>query len=138
MKPEIKKAHMRAACDYAALSKCTRRKVGCVLVKNENPISFGYNGTPPQWNNECEDCNGNTLPEVRHAEFNAIIKLAKYTGGAQGSSLFVTTAPCFDCAELIAAAGIVEVYYTETYRTTEGIEYLEKHKIYVEQISDLS
>jgi dCMP deaminase len=74
-----------------------------------------------------------TKPEVLHAETNAIAKLAKSTESGDGAKLFVTHAPCLDCAKLVYQSGINSVYYRNSYRSTAGIEFLEKCGIKVEQ-----
>ncbi len=117
---------MKVAHIYAGLSYCQRRKVGAVIVKDDRIISIGFNGTPPGWPNICEDENNVTLPEVFHAEANAIAKLAKSVESGSGASMFVTTVPCMDCAKLVVQSGIKEIYYSEHYRKTDGLEFLEK------------
>jgi dCMP deaminase len=37
------------------MSYAVRLKVGSVLVKDDNIISYGWNGTPKGWDNNCED-----------------------------------------------------------------------------------
>jgi dCMP deaminase len=128
------KAHMGAAYIYAALSYCNRRQVGCVIVKDNRIISIGYNGTPAGEDNRCEDDNDSTKSTVIHAEDNAIRKI-KDTETGEGCILFVTTAPCPSCAEIIVNFGIKHVIYDDVYRLTDGIEYLKKHGVVVEQIT---
>lgn len=132
--PRMKAAHMKVAEVYAELSYAKRRKVGCVIVKNETIIAIGYNGTPVGWDNACEDENGNTKPEVIHAEQNAIDKITKSSMSSVGAYLFVTTAPCIDCAKRILGSGIKNVYYRDTYRNTEGIDFLKKAGVEVEML----
>lgn len=123
--------------DYASRasqeSYCQRRKVGAVIVKNGTPIAVGWNGTPSGEPNKCEADDGTTLPHVVHAEDNALRKLTRGAESGQGATLYVTTAPCANCASRIADAGIVAVYYSESYSCTGGIEYLERHGIKVEK-----
>lgn len=127
--------HMKTAYLYADLSYCKRRKVGCVIVKEDRIISIGYNGTPKGWQNICEDENGNTLPHVFHAETNAISKLAKSSESSEGCSIFITDSPCIDCAKLIFQSGFKEVFYNDEYRNTDGIAFLKKCKIPVYKIN---
>ena len=138
MKYKHKIAHMNAAYIYANCSYAIRRKVGALIVKDDRILSVGYNGTPEGWPNECEDVlpDGTlvTKPEVLHAESNAIAKVAKDSGGANGSALFVTLSPCIECAKLIYQSGIKEVYYSEEYRLLDGVEFLKKCGIKVEKI----
>lgn len=144
MKAKFVRAHMRAAEEYSRLSSAVRLKVGCVIVKNDTIIGIGYNGMPSGWTNVCEyaveDANGverlTTKPEVLHAESNALMKVARSTNSSDGATLFVTHAPCIDCAKLIHQAGIKEVFYKEEYRCRSGIEFLEKCGISVKQAGE--
>ena len=75
-----------------------------------------------------------TKPEVLHAETNAIAKLAKSTESGMGATMFITHAPCLDCAKLIYQSGINHVLYRNSYRSDAGIEFLEKAQVKVEQM----
>jgi len=119
---------------WAENSHCKRNKVGCLIVKDRRIISDGYNGTPSGFNNECEDCNNTTLPTVLHAEANAITKLAKSTNTSEGSTLYVTLSPCFDCAKLIIQSGIKRIVYSETYRNTDSFELFREANIEIIKI----
>ena len=159
MKQKYIDAHMKAAEVYAELSSAVRLKVGCVVVKDNTIIGIGYNGMPSGWTNECEHeeftyderdtflsadwkfdeitkrySRLRTKSEVLHAETNAIAKIARSTNSSDGASLFVTHAPCIDCAKIIHQAGINSVYYRNTYRSTTGLDFLEKCDIHVEKV----
>ena len=164
MKDKMKLAHMRTAFNYAACSSAVRLQVGSIIVKDDAIISIGYNGQPSGWDNVCEereymssDAGGwldpdeiesqwpfvaedqlryrlKTKETVLHAESNAISKLAKLNGGAQGSAIFITHCPCLDCAKTIYQAGITEVYYAQSYRDTIGADFLIKCGLTVEQV----
>ncbi len=125
---------MQVAYQFSKLSYAERRKVGCIIVKDHQVISFGYNGMPHGFDNTCEIDN-TTKPEVLHAESNAIMKVAKSTMSCEGAELFTTTCPCFGCAKLIIQAGISKVYYTEDYRDMGGVELLQRAGIIVEQVN---
>ena len=75
-----------------------------------------------------------TKPEVLHAETNAIAKLAKSTESGMGATLFITHAPCLDCAKLIYQSGINSVLYRNSYRSDDGIKFLQKASVWVEKI----
>ena len=149
MKEKFRNAYMKTAETFAELSSARRLHVGAIVVKDDRIISIGYNGMPSGWDNNCEDeiyCedgewsrqmlpkdsnkwvryNLKTKPEVLHAETNAIAKLAKSNESGDGAVLFVTHAPCLDCAKIIHQAGIKEVYYKNNYRTEEGVYFLVK------------
>jgi dCMP deaminase len=156
--------YMQMAYQTAKLSYAQRRRVGCIIVKDEQIVSYGYNGTPHGFDNRCEEddiryyenpdfaieleeehgytCENGcctkkdaiTKREVLHAESNAITKLAKSTMTSDGADLYTTTAPCFDCAKLIIQAGIKRVYYSEDYRDMSGVELLNKANIEVKEV----
>jgi len=123
--------YLRMASIWAENSYCKRRQVGALIVKEKMIISDGYNGTPCGFENVCEDENGSTKPYVLHAEANAITKIACSSNNSKNSTLYVTAAPCIECAKLIIQAGIKRVVYAEKYRLTDGIELLERAKIEV-------
>ena len=148
---------MKVAETYASLSTAVRLKVGAIVVKDDRIISIGYNGMPAGWDNNCEDkiyCDDGdcleqqlpkesdtwkkyklkTNPEVLHAETNAIAKLARSSESGLDATMFITHAPCLDCAKLIYQTGISTVYYRNTYREINGVEFLLKGGIDVEQI----
>ena len=152
MKQKFVDAHMAAAEVYSKLSSAKRLQVGCVVVKDNTIIGIGYNGMPSGWTNDCEyeveefqteygvgsklvkTGELKTKPEVLHAETNALAKIAKSTNSSEGSSLFVTHAPCLDCAKLIYQSGINSVYYRNSYRDEKGIDFLKHCKVEVSKV----
>jgi len=76
-----------------------------------------------------------TKPEVLHAERNALDKLAKGNESGLGSTMFITHAPCLECAKSIYGAGISQVFYREDYRSEEGIYFLKKCGVNIEKVS---
>ena len=129
---------MDVAESFAKLSSAVRLQVGAIVVKDDRIISIGYNGMPSGWDNCCEEWNGEddwgntilkTKPEVLHAESNAVSKLAKSSESGDGAIMFVTHAPCIDCAKLVYQSGIDTVYYKNDYRSTQGLEFLTKSKV---------
>ncbi|MCI1639887.1 MAG: dCMP deaminase family protein [Bacteroidales bacterium] len=126
--------YMEMAAIWAQNSYCKRRKVGALLVKENMIISDGYNGTPSGFENICEDENGVTKPYVLHAEANAITKVAKSGNSSKGATLYVTAAPCVECAKLIIQAGIKRVVYKDDYRLTDGRDLLSRAGIEIEKI----
>ena len=118
--------YLEMAQVWAKNSYCKRRQVGALIVKDRMIISDGYNGTPPGFENVCEDENGITKPYVLHAEANAISKVAKSGNSSEGATLYVTASPCMECAKLIIQAGIKRVVYMDEYRLLDGIELLRR------------
>ena len=125
---------MQVAYQFAKLSYANRKKVGAVIIKDEQMISFGYNGTPHGFDNNCETHDNKTAKTVLHAESNALMKLTKSTMSSNDSDLYVTMSPCHDCAKLIIQAGVKKVYYAEEYRDSTGIDLLEKAGIPCEEL----
>lgn len=136
MKPKFIRYYMDIAERTAELSTAKRLQVGSIIVKNDRIVSIGYNGTPSGWTNECEDTNFLTKPEVIHAEANAIAKLAKSSESGDGAVMFLTHAPCMDCAKQIYTAGIRKVYYRHSYRSTDGVVFLNNCNLEVEQFNE--
>ena len=128
---------MSIAESVSELSSAKRLQVGCVAVKDDKIISFGYNGTPAGWDNQCEFTNDQqqlvTKPEVIHAEMNCLMKLAKSTESSEGAVLFITHAPCMHCSKAIYQAGIKHVFYKNVYRECDGINFLNQTSTTVEQ-----
>ena len=155
----------------AKLSHARRLQVGAVIVKDDTVISYGYNGMPSGWDNNCEDkefmssdAGGwlspeeietqwpfeewvpahsrkmrfrlKTKPEVLHAESNAIAKLAKSSNSGNGADIFITHAPCLDCAKLVFQAGIKRVWFSIAYRDDAGINFLQSSGVEVNKINE--
>jgi dCMP deaminase len=144
MKDKFKRLYMDWAIRVAELSHARRLQVGAVIVKDDTVISYGYNGMPAGWDNNCEFEYINpqtkvaelvTRPEVLHAESNAIAKLARIINSGSGADIFVTHAPCLDCAKLVYQAGIKRVYFGSAYRNDDGLQFLKNSGIDVEQIT---
>jgi len=158
MKQKFIEAYMKTAETFAGLSSAVRLHVGAIVVKDDRIISIGYNGMPSGWENTCEDkiyCDDGdwseqqlpktenlpwlkyklvSKPEVLHAETNAIAKLAKSNESGANATLFVTHAPCLDCAKLVYQSGINNVFYRNSYRSDDGLKFLEKAGVQVTQV----
>lgn len=147
MKKTWDKTFIEIAELFAQHSTCQKRQVGAVLIKNKRIISCGYNGTPsgmPHCNSffksedECKIPAGDgfslhhkfSAKYELHAEQNCIAFAAK-TGIPidDDCTLYVTTAPCTDCAKLIVAAGIKKVVYKYSYKNSDGVEFLREANV---------
>jgi dCMP deaminase len=131
------RAYLKMAVEWAKLSRCKRKQVGALLVREGMIISDGYNGTPSGFPNQCEDDNGETRWYVLHAEANAIMKVAKSHNSARNSTLYLTLSPCKDCSKLIHQAGVKRLVYINGYKDAEGVSFLEDAGVEVVQIDDL-
>lgn len=157
---EKDKAYLKMAQQWATNSYAIRLNVGCLIVKNDQIISDGFNGTPSGMPNVCEyaydditDTSINvttidelhdqelvglrlmTHPYVLHAESNALAKCAKNGVPVAGATLYVTDEPCMECAKLIIQCGIKRVVYARSYRLHQGLELLRQCNIDVEHIA---
>lgn len=118
-------------------SYCIRLKVGAIIVKDGNIISFGYNGTPSGMNNTCEE-NNVTHQHVLHAESNAITKACKSPISTQGATMYMTHSCCVECAKLIIQSGIQKVYYISKYRDDSGVKLLQRAGVEVAQTDTIT
>ena len=165
MKEKFVDAYMDVAERFAELSSARRLHVGAIVVKDDRIISIGYNGMPAGWDNDCENTEYvgsdeqipspdemkrlgftgtdqgwyrlKTKPEVLHAETNAIAKVARSTNSSDGAAMFITHAPCLDCAKLIHQSGIKSVFYKTEYRDTNGVDFLKKCNVEVKNVESL-
>lgn len=128
------KIYLEMAQTWAKNSYCERKKVGCLIVNNRAIISDGYNGSPTGFSNRCE-IDDVTLPYVLHAEANAITKLARGTQSSDGSVLYVTLSPCYECSKLIIQSGIKRVVFNQIYRKMESISFLAEAGIEIIKIN---
>lgn len=135
MKNKHKQAYMKCAEAFAECSVGVRLRVGSVIVKNNRIISCGYNALPEHLDGSLEDENGNTRPEVRHSEKNALMGLVKSNENAIGATLFCTHACCKFCAIDIVDAGITKVVYKNDYRSDEGLKHLINSGVVVEKFN---
>ena len=111
-------------------SVATRHKVGAVVVTPAGMLSIGYNGMPAGLPNECESVwleeeqRYKTNPEVIHAERNAIDKMTREGISTRDALLFVSRAPCFECAKALHNLNLKRVIYFEEHDDMRGIELL--------------
>ena len=102
----------------AMRSKDPNSQVGACIVSPENKIlSLGYNGMPIGCNDDDMpwDREGDALDTkymyVCHAELNAILNSAH--NNLKVARIYVTMAPCNECAKAVIQSGIREVVYRE-------------------------
>ena len=124
------------------MSFCERLKVGSICVKDGRIISMGWNGSAAGLDNVCEYTHYNfkdtdrpidgaeytterkTHPSIIHAEANMLGKLAKYGESSNGSTVYITHAPCLECAKTLYVAGVKNIFYKYAYRDNSGVEFL--------------
>lgn len=105
----------KLAIETAEKSPCKKRKVGAVIVGASGKVlSTGWNNrviglaSPSISNSNCEDANGNTLPDIAHAEIMAIdtITKAPFEPKEEPTKIYVTYQPCDNCQAAIDKAGL--------------------------------
>lgn len=142
-RPSFDEIYMHLAEQLALRSHCVKMKVGAVLTKDTRIISLGYNGPPAGTHNCDEEWTETGCPRdskgscslALHAEQNAILYAAKNKVDMQGSTLYVTLAPCIACARVIFSIGIKKVVYKNSYAEfkgigiEEGVEFLKKFNV---------
>lgn len=132
---------MDLALRTALMSHCERLKVGAVAVRFNRPILTGWNGTSPGEDNCCEEViHGRdenmevvfktvTKASVNHAERNLIEFAASEGISLKGSTLYITHAPCIECAKSIRNSGIIELVYKDVYRCDAGLMHLKNMRV---------
>ena len=110
---------MQIAEVTAQRSTCSKLVVGAVAVKNNRIVCTGYNGSPAGM----PHCSENGHLEVDdhciatvHAEMNCICQAAKMGISLEGSVLYVTHIPCFNCLKHLINVGVDEVVYRHDYK----------------------
>lgn len=127
-RPTIEEYYLDIAAAVSRRSTCKRRQYGAVIVKNDEIIATGYNGSPRGEANCCDgryqckrlghehndgdygDC------ESVHAEMNAMISAARkdmigstmYLYGEENGKI-IDAEPCPICSRMIKNAGIFKV-----------------------------
>jgi dCMP deaminase len=132
---ELDKCYMQVAEAHASLSKAKRKHVGCCIVTTNGVMLGGCNGMAPNGDNDCEDIvDGEfvTKAETIHGELNCLLKAARQGVSVVGGTLYTTLSCCKPCSEMVAAAGIYRVVYSEGYRDMSGIDNLKRLGVDVE------
>lgn len=127
-RPSREEYYMSIAQLASMRSTCLSRKVGAIIVKDDNPISFGYNG-PARGVKHCSElggCRRRSMPDYKsgaylelcpasHAEQNAIAFAARHGISTVGATVYVNTFPCKDCMNSLINAGISTIIYDSEY-----------------------
>jgi dCMP deaminase len=118
-------------------STCLRRKVGAVIVKNNQILSTGYNGAPKRIRH-CSETGCirmiNNIPSGErhelcrgvHAEQNAIIQAAVYGNSLKNAVIYCTNQPCVICSKMLINAEIASIYILHPYKDELAQEMLQE------------
>ena len=105
---------------------CPRMHVGCVLVKDKQILSTGYNGSLPG-QPHCHEVGcmieDNHCIRTIHAEMNALLQCAAHGTTVHGATAYVTNLPCTNCTKALLSAGIAEVVVFSDYHNTKADEF---------------
>ena len=128
---------MQIARQVSTRSTCDRKYVGAVVVRDKTILSTGYNGSI-RGMQHCDEV-GHIMEEGHcvatiHAEANAIIQAAKNGVAIDGSDIYVSASPCWNCFKLIANSGIKRIFYGEFYRDQRIFKIAKELKIKIEKI----
>ena len=131
--------------DATALrATCDRGKSGAVIVKRNRILSAGYVGNPSKMPH-CDEV-GHTLRHLTeksvghgqinhegdhcistvHAEANAICNAARNGVPLNGSTMYCTMVPCYNCAKLIVQCGMHRVIAKFDYHHSADSKFLFK------------
>lgn len=129
MNRPTREEYYMAIAELASMrSTCLSRRVGALIVKEDNPISFGFNG-PARGVAHCAELGGCRrrakedyqsgkyleLCPASHAEQNAIAFAARHGISTVGATVYVNTFPCKDCMNSLINAGITKIIYNSDY-----------------------
>jgi dCMP deaminase len=108
---------LNIAQSISRLSKDPQTKVGAIILGPAGEGGpWGYNGAPRGCKAD-EDGRFATREEkmlwAEHAERNAIYAAARTSFSTVGGTMYITHAPCIDCARAIVQAGIKKVFFPE-------------------------
>src|SRR2546422_1101536 len=125
--------YMNIAMAVRKKANCLGRKVGAVIVKENRIISTGYNGTPEGTTNctegGCVRCRDRETYKASvgydvcicvHAEQNALITAARFGNAVEGSVVYSTLRPCFDCTKAALQAKVHAIYYLHNWQHPIG------------------
>lgn len=159
-RPTWDELFMGIANQAATRASCIYYQIGAVFVDDEHRIiSIGYNG-PSRGDINCSEegycvkidgepktgkikrCNG------AHAEMNAIVNCGN-TMRLQGSTLYSSVFPCYDCMKILNNAGVKRIVYEKEYQRLldgkkgakeiepEALELARVRGIQIEKYSDI-
>jgi dCMP deaminase len=128
-RPSWDEYFLKVAMLVSERATCPRMHCGCVLVRDKQILSTGYNGSIPG-QLHCEDAGcwvvDNHCIRTIHAEMNAILQCSSHGVSTKDAVAYVTNMPCTNCAKALITAGIREVVVFSDYHDTLAEEFFEK------------
>lgn len=113
-------------------SRCTRRRVGAVLVQGKKLLGSAYNGAP-MGVEDCTEAGCMLVEEYEQQQVDGEVQLVKKQRcvrtihaeqnlllfsdrvDREGSSVYVTDQPCWTCANMLANSGVSEIVFHRSY-----------------------
>jgi len=141
-RPDWHTYFMKMAYLVSERSTCLRRKVGALIVKDNQIMSTGYNGAPKRVphcsQTGCLRQDSNIPSGQRHelcrgvhAEQNAIIQAAVNGVSIANGELYCTHQPCSICSKMLINAEIKTIIVSELYEDKLAKNLLEEASINV-------
>jgi dCMP deaminase len=125
-RPSWDEYFLKVAMLVSERSTCPRMHCGCVLVRDKQILSTGYNGSVPG-EPHCEDVGCKVIDDhcIRtiHAEMNAILQCSSHGVSTKDAVAYVTNMPCTNCAKVLIAAKIKEVIIFSDFHDTLAEEF---------------
>lgn len=129
MRPDWHQYFMIKAKISSIRSTCNSRPAGCVIVRDKQILSTGFNGAM-SGDAHCtdqEDINGEPFCFHRslnlkgdgkydfcksvHAEANAVAMAARAGISLKGATIYTTLSPCYTCFKQLVGAGVERIFY---------------------------
>lgn len=115
---------LQIARTAATRGTCPRKQVGAVLVRDNQILAVGYNGSMRGWAHcdsaGCDMDDGHCVRTV-HAEMNAIAQAARRGVSLDRALAYVTVTPCWNCFKVLNNAGITRILVGESYNPSVRI-----------------
>lgn len=136
-RPSWDEYFLKVAMLVSERATCPRMHCGCVLVRDKQILSTGYNGSIPG-DGHCED-NGcmivdNHCIRTIHAEMNAILQCSSHGISTQGSTAYITNMPCTNCSKSLITAGIKEIVIFSDYHDTQAEKFFNIANVHIKRL----
>jgi dCMP deaminase len=136
-RPSWHQYFMEMAYLASTRSTCLRRKVGALIVFENQILATGFNGAPKHVRHcketGCLRAEMNVPSGERHelcrgvhAEQNAVIQAAVNGTSIKGAVLYCTNQPCVICSKILINAEIKTIYIAEPYEDKLAQELLKE------------
>ncbi|NJD23113.1 MAG: dCMP deaminase [Melioribacter sp.] len=137
-RPSWDEYFLKVAMLVSERATCPRMHCGCVLVRDRQILSTGYNGSIPG-DKHCEDDGciivDNHCIRTIHAEMNAILQCSSHGISTHGSTAYITNMPCTNCSKALITSGIKEIVIFSDYHDTLAEEFFKKANVNIKRLS---